>query len=275
MPFATARMLLLALASLDTGDLLRMMPADPAEAAHFRAVVGAVRTGEAESLQETLDAFLATDEWQEVRWHGTHLASFGDPAVKAVANVIRLDRGNLDEETIRDCFQWLLRQFPEHPRTIATAIGGLRSEARGVRYECTFFLGQHKIYGAHQALRQVLEDLELGELTRYTAAKSLAELGEPDVVRTLYEAAGSDAYMCRHMAHLGFIAIAGKSPDDFGDYQYGEGTSIIGGNEYSTPFEAITLADRRAGRYRALADFCAWLKAERPDLYKHLTHSLP
>lgn len=271
MPFATARILLLALASLDSNSLHRLTPDDPAEAARFRAMVGAFQQQRAKTRQATLDSFLGANHWREVDRHGRLLAAYGDEAVHAVISAINFEE--LDERRVRDCYQWLLRHFPDNPWTRATAVEGLRSDAAGVRYECAFFLGRHRVYGAHRDLRRVMEDLELGELIRYTAAKSLAELGEPDAVRALYEAAGSDAYMDRYMAHLGFLALAGKTPDDFGGYAYGEGAMVSGGNEYMVPVDGLTLAERRAGRYRALAYFCAWLKAERPELYKHLATS--
>ncbi|WP_435018637.1 HEAT repeat domain-containing protein [Tundrisphaera sp. TA3] len=268
MPFTVA--LLIALASRDNLDLLRQKSAVLAESPSARAVVAAVRRREDAVMRETLEAFLATKEWSEVLQHGGQLALFGDRAVQAVAEALR--RKDLDERTVRDCYQWLLQRFPEHRLTIRIAIGGCsRTDVAGIRYECVFFLGQHRVYGAHRALRRVLEDHKLDEMIRYTAAKSLAELGEPDAIRTLYEAAGSHSYMHRYVAHIGFLAIAGKSPDDFGGYQYGEGTAVSGGIEYQMAIDGITLAERRAGRYRALADFCAWLKAERPHLYKHLT----
>lgn len=278
MTIVPPRLFLVALASLPIPDLLRLIPDDPADAARFRAVVGAIREGEPETLRATLDAFLATDEWQAVRWHGSRLADFGDEAVKAVADALR--RHDLDERTVRDCYDWLLDRAPDHPRTIGLVAGTLspRSYGREGRneaalYRCIFFAGEHKVYEAHRDLRRIMEDREADELTRATAAKSLAELGEPDAVRLLYEAAGSDAYMNRHMAHLGFAAIANKTPDDFGDYAYGEGAMVSGGLEYQMAFDALRLAERRADRYRALAAFCGWLKAERPDLYKHLTTS--
>jgi hypothetical protein len=81
----------------------------------------------------------------------------------------------------------------------------------------------------------------------------------------------SDWYMDRYIAHLGVKGLAGKSPDDFGGYQYAEGAVVTGGRELVGQFDAITRADKKVKRYQAILAFCTWLKKERPDLYKHLT----
>ena len=74
------------------------------------------------------------------------------------------------------------------------------------------------------------------------------------------------------MANIGIEALSGKDLDDFGEYNYHEGTFVSGGVEYQRAFDAASVSAQKAKRYQALAAYCKWLQAERPELYKHLTY---
>lgn len=59
-----------------------------------------------------------------------------------------------------------------------------------------------------------------------------------------------------------------------GGDEYSEGAFVSGGVEAVGFFDALTDAQTKAKRYAALAAYFAWLKAERPELYKHVSESL-
>ena len=107
---------------------------------------------------------------------------------------------------------------------------------------------------------------------RQILAKSLAQLGEADVLRTLYTAVADDAFMPRYVGNIGLKALSGKSLEDFEGYHYAEGAVVIGGIECKTEVDAITSAEKKAQRFQAAAAYFRWLKTERPELYKNVTY---
>ena len=107
---------------------------------------------------------------------------------------------------------------------------------------------------------------------RYTLAKSLAQLGEADVLPTLFAAVSDDSFMSRHVGNIGLKALSGKNLEDFEGYHYAEGAIVIGGIEASSPFDAITSAEKHAQRFQAAAAYFKWLKIERPELYRYVTY---
>lgn len=226
----------------------------------------------AEDVKAALAAFLEAKQTDEVYERGKRLATFGEEAIRAVMHALR--RGDLDQESTNDCLHWFVRHHPRHEQTVNVVLEyGIPLKDSWIQYESVCFLGDQKVYSAHRTLRRLLAAAESNDLIRAAAARSLAELGEPDVVRSLYTAAESDSFNVRLMAHHGFLALAGKSPNDFNGYSFVEGEAVTGGAVLSRQFEAIEDAERRAARFRALADFCGWLKAEKPELYKHLTYA--
>jgi len=107
---------------------------------------------------------------------------------------------------------------------------------------------------------------------RFTVAKSLAQLGEADVLYVLIAAVSDDAYMSRHIGNIGLKALSGKSLEDFGGYVYGEGSSVIGGAELMMPVDALASSERKAGRFQAATAYLKWLRTERPDLYRSVNY---
>jgi hypothetical protein len=103
-----------------------------------------------------------------------------------------------------------------------------------------------------------------------TAAKSLAQLGNADVIRTLYWSAGSDRAMERLQANAGLKALSGRSLKDFEGYDPHEGAFISAGIEARGMLAPIEDAEKKAKRFAAVAAFCRWLKAEKPSLWAEL-----
>ena len=66
--------------------------------------------------------------------------------------------------------------------------------------------------------------------------------------------------------------LSRKNLEDFEGYHYAEGAFVIGGQELSTPFDAITTAERKAERFQAVTAYFKWLKTERPELYNYATY---
>lgn len=107
---------------------------------------------------------------------------------------------------------------------------------------------------------------------RQTLAKSLAQLGKADILLTLFAAVSDDAYMSRYVGNIGLKALSGKNLEDFENYHYAEGTYCLGGFEFKTPIDAITLAEKKAQRFQAATAYFKWLKSEHPELYKYATY---
>ncbi|MFO0950856.1 MAG: hypothetical protein U0835_06810 [Isosphaeraceae bacterium] len=213
----------------------------------------------------------AGDDWRAEAAAVEELGKLGPRALD------RVFWGSQEDENVRlrrACYQILYKSFPNDPWSRSALRRGLTDPDERIRYELTFYAGSLKIYESHRRLRQILErSTEKDGLLRMTAAKSLAELGEPDVVRVLYEGATADSYMLRHMANLGFKAASSKNLNDFLGYNYGEGAFVSGGVEAMTPFDGLAQAKHRAARYSALAAYLEWLQKERPELFKHLRTS--
>lgn len=175
----------------------------------------------------------------------------------------------------RSCYDLLTRSFPDDPRTAATLLRhGLLDQDYEIRYRAAFGLGDLKVEGAENALRAAFDQWagKDVEFLRFTLAKSLAQLGEADVLPTLYHAVSDDAYMSRHVGNIGLKALSGKNLEDFGGYVYSEGAMVTGGAEFMTPFDALRSAERKASRFQAAAAYFKWLKEERPELYRFATY---
>jgi hypothetical protein len=172
----------------------------------------------------------------------------------------------------RACFHLLTDSFAKDPWAIQTVIRcGLFDKDDAIRYECTYRIGELKVYQAHRQLRTVLDQSKPGEMVRFAAAKSLAQLGEADILRILYAAVTDDGYMARQMGNRGLKALSGKTLNDFDGYVFGEGAFVSGGKEAMFEFDAVSISEKKALRFRAATSYFKWLRDERPDLYKHLT----
>jgi HEAT repeats len=170
----------------------------------------------------------------------------------------------------RSCYDLLTRSFADDDRTADTLLRhGLIDQDSGIRYQSAFYLGDLKVQRAEQALRAAYEGAtgKDDQFFRFTLAKSLAQLGRPDVLPVLIAAISDDAYMSRHIGNIGLKALSGKSLEDFGGYVYGEGAFVIGGFECSGSVDALTVIKRKSGRFRAAEAYLEWLKAARPELY--------
>jgi hypothetical protein len=210
--------------------------------------------------------------WQAERAAAEKLVAFGFPATNYLMMTAE------DEESSRkvrySCYYWLTHAFADDEFVQAEIIrSGLIDPDAGIRYLCAFFLGQHKVYRSFVALRKAMEKAAKdgdSARVRLAAAKSLAELGEPDVLPILYHALGSDRYMERHMANLGIKGLTGKDLNDF-DYNYGEGAFVSGGVEMTyLDIHGIEDAEKKAHRFRAIAAYSRWLKQAHPEYYKYL-----
>jgi len=214
-----------------------------------------------ESLYQRL---VSADHWREQAEAVHALGDLGE------AGLPLLIRGTQhDSEKIQDwCYRELFDKFADHSETTQAVLRGLESEHHRIRYTCCFFAGTQKIASAKQKLRGLYrEDKDL----KLTAAKSLAQMEETDVIRTLYYAAGSDWYMERYQANLGLKALSARDLGDFkastDGYDWNEGAFVSGGNEAVGMLRPIEDAEQKAQRYTALAAWSRWLKEEKPALY--------
>jgi hypothetical protein len=221
----------------------------------------------AEALKSLEDA---DNDWRVEQAASEKLAKLGEKAVNAVIQ----DAEDHEKARVRrTCYSLLTTSFATNPWAIQAVIrSGLSDKDERIRYECAFRLGDLKVYRAHVELRRVLNGAGKNEMLRFSAAKSLAQLGEADVLPELYKAVTDDHYMPRMIGNAGLKALSGKNLNDFACYNYGEGAFVSGGVEATTQFDAITLAEKKARRFQAATDYFKWLRKERPDLYKHLTY---
>ena len=208
----------------------------------------------ARDVSSAFQRLATAKDWREEAAATKDLVAFGDSAFPLVEHgAIR----HPDVKVRRACYQILIKNFIKDrnaARTIAT--DGLRDQDDEIRYSCAFCLGEHKEFSAHRSLRVVLEDTSASNQTRLAAAKSLAELGEVDVIRQLYCTLGNDDYMSRYLSNIGIKALTGKDLNDFDGYQYGEGTFVSGGREAQMALDAVRESSNKAKRFRALASFC-------------------
>ncbi|WP_254054008.1 HEAT repeat domain-containing protein [Singulisphaera sp. GP187] len=184
-------------------------------------------------------------------------------------------RNHSEARVRRSCYELLTTSFAGDERTIDTLFrNGLLDQDPGIRYHCAFLLGDLKVQRAEQALRALFEGStgKDDQFLRFTLAKSLAQLGKADVMPVLIASVSDDAYMSRHIGNIGLKALSGKSLEDFGGYVYGEGAYVSGGNEFKMKLDALTSAERKAGRFQAATAYLKWLKTERPDLYRSVNY---
>lgn len=238
------------------------------------AAPGQERTSEREQAAAAFARLeSAGTDWRAARKAGEELAALGEAALSFV------ERGaehHQDERVRRACYSLLINHFMPDERVAGMlANAGLADDSARIRYMCVFALGEHRVHAAHRRLRIEMDEAHRAndEFLYLAAAKSLAELGEADVMLALYEAATHDRYMPRYFGHLGLAALTGKAPSDFEDYNYSEGAVVSGGIEAIGAFDAVEDAEATAHRYRAVAAYFRWLRANKPDLYKHATGS--
>jgi hypothetical protein len=234
-----------------------------------------------DATQARVDAALARlvgagHDWRTRQNAADALAAIGNPSIEAICATAV---SHTDRDVREKCYELLTEKFLSDDRASQTVMkSGLRDTDRGIRYLCAFRLGEHKVAGAVEPLRQVIDTNNDGKpkdmWPLYAAAKSLAELGRSDGLPLLYHALGSDFYMERYMAHQGFQAISGKSPDDFNGYQFGEGAAVVSGMELFGEIQSVEDAENKARRFLAIAAYCKWLRTNRPELARVIDHPL-
>jgi hypothetical protein len=207
------------------------------------------------------------DNWREVAAIQKEFAEFGEEAVHPLWRQAK----RCEDEAVRlRCFEVLTRYFGKQAEE-RIAHDGLSDESDKVRYHCAWYVGDLKIYGGHRSLRRLMEDEKQPESVRHAATKSLAQLGEADVIRQLAAMMESDYYMPRYMGNLGAKALTGKNLNDFNGYEYSEGAVVSGGIEYRLlNVHPVGYHETLAKRHQAIADYCKWLESERPAIFKHL-----
>lgn len=215
------------------------------------------------------EKFQQADHWRDRSDRGKELVPLGEPAVAAMLVVLR---SGDNQRLRRDALQWLRKQHPTQADVkdfILTE--GLTSSDFTIRYESLWHVGEHRWTEAREALFKQMRYDHNEDWHRFVAAKSLGELGDTRALRTLIEAAQHDRYMPRHFGNIGLKALTGKSLDDFGNYNYGEGAFVSGGREamLMNP-DPLASATTLAQRYAASRDFLQWLQTERPMLYETL-----
>jgi hypothetical protein len=196
-------------------------------------------------------------------------------AREAVPKVTEAARSHGEARVRRSCYELLTSAFAKDERAVDTVVRfGLHDQDSQIRYICAFLLGDLKVHRAAQALRDALKGAtgKDDEFYRYTVSKSLAQLGEADVLPTLFAAVSDDSFMERHVGNIGLKGLSGKNLEDFEGYHYAEGEVVIGGQVLATPFDAITTAEKKAERFRAVTAYFKWLKTERPELYSYVTY---
>lgn len=199
------------------------------------------------------------------------LLSLGPEIVPKLTDAARVHG---DTRVRRSCYDLLTRSFAGDERTADTLLNhGLHDQDGRIRYESAFYLGDFKIQRAEPALRVALAEAtgKGDQFIRFTLAKSLAQLGQTDVLPVLIAAVSENHYMSRHVGNIGLKGLTGRSLDDFGGYTYGEGAWVSGGVEMMMPFDPVGSVERQAARFQAAKAYLAWLKTERPELYSSLS----
>lgn len=222
-----------------------------------------------EGVRLATEKFEQAGHWRDRLDRGKELVPLGEPAVAAMLVVLR---SGDNQRLRRDALEWLRRNHPTHADVKEFILyEGLTSNDFTVRYESLWHVGEHRWSEAREALFKQMRYDHTEDWHRFVAAKSLGELGDTRALRTLIEAAQHDRYMPRHFGNIGLKALTGKSLDDFGEYNYGEGAFVSGGKEaiMMNP-DPLDSATTLAQRYAASRDFLQWLQTERPVLYETL-----
>ena len=225
----------------------------------------------ADVVQAAFDKFVQaasrTSNWSAELEAREALVSLG-PVI--IPKLTEAARNHGEWRVRRSCYDLLTRSFADDERTADTLFRhGLLDQDPGIRYQSAFYLGDLKVQRAEQALRAAFEAAKGKDdkFIRFTLAKSLAQLGQADVLPVLIAAVSDDAFMSRHIGNIGLKALSGKSLEDFEGYVYGEQAFVSGGNEFQMPVDALTAIERKARRFRAAEAYLKWLKAERPEMY--------
>lgn len=220
-----------------------------------------------QQARDAVERLIKAKDWRSAKPIQMELAAIGEAAVHPI---LRQAKRHEDEKVRLWCYKLLTTHFAEEAKEFI-AEKGLSDESQKVRYHCVWHCGEAKVFGAHRTLRRLMQDENQPSYIRNAATKSLAELGEPDVIKELVVMMSSNSFMPRHMGNIGAKALTGKNLNDFNDYNYREGAFVSGGFELITtnPYPP-DVHKRIANRHRAMADYCRWLEKKNPQVFKHL-----
>lgn len=249
------------------------------------AALGAAGGGGETSAPATVDAELAqwhakrhqavdavqrlinAKDWRQARGIQKELVAIGEAAVSPIT---KQAKKNENADVRLRCYELLTEHFAASAEE-AIAHDGLMDESEAVRYHCAWHAGDLKLYGAHRRLRGLMEDSKQPAHVRHAATKSLAELGEPNVIGRLVAMMESDSYMPRYMGNVGAKALTGKDLNEFNGYDYSEGAFVSGGIEMMMMnVHPADYHEKIAKRHGAIAAYCKWLEQEQPAIFKHL-----
>lgn len=220
------------------------------------------------STAKLAEQFAEASDRDEQRKLREQLIAVGE---RAIHHIYRQADDHENPRTRLRCYQLLSEEFGDFAATHEIiAHDGICDPSDDIRYHCAFAVGQLKIYAGHRNLRRLMDDPKQPEYVRHAATKSLAELGEPDVIKRLIDMMQHDRFMPRHMGNLGAKALTGRNLENFNDYKYSEGAFVSGGIEATFAVPPEHYHATVAKRHQALADYCNWLAKERPEIYKHI-----
>ncbi len=215
------------------------------------------------------EEYRTASHWRERSAVAKKLQPRGDEAVTVWLHLLEQEPD--DDRRHADVFCHLRTQFPDSPRLRGYILRcGLNSTNSAIQYESQFHVGTQNWQAAAPVLWQQMIDRHQTDWTRFVAAKSLGEMGDPRALAMLIQAVQNERYMPRHFGNIGLKALCGKNLTDFG-YEYGEGAFVSGGVEATmlNP-DPLVEADRKAKRFTALRDFLQWLQKEKPEWYDEL-----
>lgn len=228
-------------------------------------VSGCAVRGPDSDIEMAYSDLVSADRYQEIQEASERLGALGEDALPFLLKGIKHK-----DRRVRSYSHNILRsKFGENPKAIEAIIGGLKDEYSRISYSSAFYLGEHRIAEAKDTLKSYIDDTETEGKTRYAAAKSLAQLGEKDVMTMLYRGLGSEVHYTRYLSNMGIKALCGKDLTDFGYEGPFEGAPVFG-------FVAIMVqhpilgAKRKLGRWKAIVKFIEWLENEKPEFFREL-----
>ncbi|MEE8467487.1 MAG: hypothetical protein V3T22_03485 [Planctomycetota bacterium] len=224
-----------------------------------------------DDAQAAFASLVEASHWRVRNAARDRLIELGDEALQTVLTGTRHE----SDDVRAICHEILRGQYATDPRAIEVFVRGLDDSNRGyVAYPAAFHLGEHKIEAGRAGLRICLAAEETDRRTRYAASKSLGELGEKEVMVTLWRGLGSEDPYTRYLSNLGAKGLTGKDLTDF-DYEGPwEIESNLGGFVRYVQGHPILKARWRVQRWQAVLDFTQWLKGEHPVLFAELEEKL-
>lgn len=219
-----------------------------------------------EEIQKTYTDLTLSDHWRKAKAASDKLVELGEEALPTVLKGTRHEKRVVREH----CYQILQSQFTGHDEAIDAMITGVNDDESGISYACAFHLGEHRLAKVKSALAACVKDSSKDDKTRYAAAKSLAELGDHEVMTMLYTGLGSEDHYTRYLSNIGVKALCGKDLTNFGYRSPWEGAFVSGPAIMRAQGQPIEKAKRKLERWQAIVEFLGWLEKEKPDLFKEL-----